>query len=151
MVIDTDTAKRDTLLVALNAAPLDRLRLMKTAFLSWHRAGRPKSGPFRFEPYLYGPCAFDLYGALNGLLARRLVARAPSAIDRWGDYYLTDAGRIEAARAARRLGDRAASRLREIAAWTSKQPFRFLLEKVYSEAPDFATKSVLRREGAAVR
>ncbi len=147
MITSTDTAKRDTLLVALDAAPLDRLRLMKTVFLGWHRAGCPKSGPFHFEPYLYGPCAFDLYSTLNDLLRDRLVARVPSQIFKWADHHLTDAGRREAARAARRLGERHSSRLHNIATWACKQPFRALLEHVYAEAPEFAKKSVLRREG----
>jgi hypothetical protein len=148
MINNADTAKRDTLLVALNAAPLDRLRLMKTAFLAWHRAGRPRSGPFNFEPYMYGPCAFDLYTTLSELLQQRLVARVPSPVFKWADHYLTDAGRREAVQSARRLGDRQTGRLNDIAVWASKQPFRELLEHIYAEAPDFATKSVLRREGA---
>lgn len=147
MISDTDTTKRDTLLVALDAAPLDRLRLMKTAFLTWDRAGRPKSGPFHFEPYMYGPCAFDLYTTLNELLRERLIARVPSQIFKWADHYLTEAGRREAARAALRLGERQSARLRDIAVWARRQPFRALLERVYTEAPDFAKKSVLRREG----
>jgi hypothetical protein len=147
MNTDTDTVKRDTLLVALDAAPLDRLRLMKTAFLAWHRAGRPRTGPFNFQPYLYGPCAFDLYSTLSDLLAERLVARAPYPVFKWADHHLTDAGRREAAKAARRLGERTSTRLSGIAEWASQQPFRALLERVYSEAPDFAEKSVLRREG----
>lgn len=146
MNTDTYTVQRDTLLVALDAAPLDRLRLMKTAFLAWHRAGRPWKGPFHFQPYLYGPCAFDLYSTLNDLLDERLVARAPYPIFKWADHHLTDAGRREATRAAGRLGERTSTRLRGIAEWASKQPFRTLLERVYSEAPDFAEKSVLRRE-----
>jgi hypothetical protein len=40
----------DQLVVALRAAPLDRIRLMKTAFLHWHRRGRPAEGPFTFRP-----------------------------------------------------------------------------------------------------
>ena len=137
MITDADTTKRDTLLVALDAAPLDRLRLMKTAFLAWDRAGRPRSGPFHFEPYMYGPCAFDLYTTLNELLRERLVARAPSQVFNWADHYLTETGRREAAAAARRLGDRAV-KLRDIAVWASRQPFRALLKRVYTEAPDFA-------------
>jgi hypothetical protein len=140
-------SKRDILLVALSAAPLDRLRLMKTAFLVWHRTGRPKAGPFHFEPYHYGPCAFDLYATLNELLGYRLIVQASPGV-RWADYYLTEMGQREARDASRRLGHGATNRILETAAWASRQSFRSLLESVYSEAPDFATRSVLRREQA---
>ena len=139
-----DRAKRDILLVALQAAPLDRLRLMKTAFLLWHRSGRPREGPFHFQPYLYGPCAFDLYSTLTDLVDRGLITTDPSQPPRWTDYRLTPAGREAAERAAERLGRRTAARLTEIAHWTSRQSFRSLLDVVYEEAPDFAVRSVLR-------
>ena len=31
------------------------------------------SGPFKFRAYLYGPCAFDLYGTLEDLVEDGLV------------------------------------------------------------------------------
>src|SRR3989442_8164544 len=76
--------KRDYLRVALDAVPLDRVRLMKTAFLVWHKQGRPRSGPFAFEPYLYGPCAFDLYTSIEQLERRGEIVRAPHPVWRPG-------------------------------------------------------------------
>lgn len=140
----TEATKRDILLVALEAAPLDRLRLMKTAFLVWHLGGRPKTGPFDFEPYLYGPCAFDLYTTLNQLAAEGLVVRTPYPEPRWAPYHLTAAGRRQAAAASYGLGDRMAGRIMKIAGWAEKQSFRSLLDYVYKEAPDFAIRSVVR-------
>src|SRR5262245_12129268 len=81
------------ILTALSAEPLDRIRLMKTLFLAWYRNGCPETGPFTFEPYLYGPCAFDLYTVLEDLERRGLIAQAPHTSSRWARYHLTEAGR----------------------------------------------------------
>lgn len=142
--MDAGVERRDQVLAALSAAPLDRVRLMKTAFLVWHRNGRPADGPFDFRPYLYGPCAFDLYDALEILERRGRVARAPHIVFRWAPYHLTEAGRQAAARAVARLGARRARELMDTARWAARQSFRSLLARVYEEAPDFAASSLLR-------
>ncbi len=140
-----ERVRRDVILVALQAAPLDRLRLMKTAFLVWHLSDRPKTGPFDFEPYLYGPCAFDLYTTLDSLADDGFVVRTPYPVFRRAPYHLTDKGKREAEEATARLGHKVSSRVTKVAAWAKKQSFRSLLDFVYDQAPDFAARSVLRR------
>lgn len=138
-----ESARRDQVLVAVAATPLDRIRLMKTAFLVWFRAGQPEEGPFLFQPYLYGPCAFDLYHTLDDLIAERMIVPV-SAGQSSASYYITAVGRREAAEAARRLGPAKANEVSQTARWAVSQGFRSLLRQVYAEAPDFATHSVLR-------
>lgn len=136
------SSQRAQIIAALNAAPLDRVRLMKTLFLFWHRAGEPSTGPFQFRPYLYGPCAFDLYSALEALDGEGLVVQAPHPDERWGRYYLTGAGMKVVARS--QLGKTDVETIGEIANWAAAQSFRSLLDRVYREAPAFAAESVLR-------
>lgn len=136
-------AREHQVLVALRAAPLDRLHLMKTLFLYWHRRGRPADGPFNFRPYMFGPCAFDLYTVLDRLEGERLVSQSVASSS--ADYLLTDAGRQEALRAANHVGLEATKQIEKIAQWASRETFHSLLRAVYSEAPDFATRSVVRR------
>ena len=136
------SARREQILVALRAAPLDRVRLMKTLFLFWYRAGKPTTGPFKFRAYLYGPCAFDLYGTLEDLVGDGLVVQAPHAVERWGRYYLTEAG--EKAAGQTQLTKKEAKAIAEIAKWAAARSFRSLLSRVYREAPGFATESVLQ-------
>jgi uncharacterized protein YwgA len=138
---DRSQAQQDQLLVALDAAPLDRIRLMKTAFLVWYRQGRPSSGPFTFEPYLYGPCSFQLYRALDQLVHRGLVVQEPTS-GRTGRYYLTPRGREALPRARQRVGS-AWEELFNTAQWSRDQSFDSLLRSVYSEAPEYASQSVL--------
>ncbi len=129
-------AQEGQILVALEAAPLDRIRLMKTLFLVWYRSGRPNTGPFHFEPYLYGPCAFDLYTALDRLKARGLVIpqRGRSPV-----YHLTESGKREAVTAP--VDARLRALVAEIARWAVDQGLNGLINQVYAEAPDFAAQA----------
>lgn len=141
----SDFRQLDQILTALQAAPLDRIRLMKTVFLVWHRSGRPQTGPFHFQPYLYGPCAFDLYTALEDMEHRGLIAQTPHPISRWASYYLTGAGKAEASRLTLECAQHVI--IADIARWAATQTFRSLLNQVYQEAPDYASNSILREGG----
>lgn len=143
---DARDSGRHQILVALSEHPLDRLRLMKTLFLVWYRSGRPTSGPFLFCPYLYGPYSLDVYKTLFQLERAGLVVQAPHPIGRWGSYYLTEAGRDEAVYAESYLDPESSRRLKETARWAANQTFRSLLRVVYSEAPEFAARSVVREK-----
>lgn len=116
---------------------------MKTAFLVWHKRGRPQEGPFHFEPYLYGPCAFDLYNSLDNLIREGLAVQVPHA-HRWASYYLTEAGKQAAMAARARLGGELSAMIEETARWAADQSFRRLLNEVYRLAPEFAVNSVMR-------
>lgn len=142
--MSTNSLQRAQILAALQTTPLDRVRLMKTIFLLWHRSGQPETGPFTFEPYLYGPCAFDLYAALEDMERRGLIVQAPHAISRWAPYHLTEEG-SKAAALNTDLDKAQRETIAEIASWTAAQSFRSLLDHVYREAPDYATQSILRQ------
>ncbi|MDA2926330.1 hypothetical protein MYX78_03690 [Acidobacteria bacterium AH-259-G07] len=132
------------ILVALQAVPLDRIRLMKTLFLIWYRAGQPATGPFQFEPYLYGPCAFDLYRALDEIEGGGLIVQTPEPFGRHGRYFLTETGKTKVA-SQRLLDDEQCRQIASVARWAANQNFRSLLNQVYKEAPEFASRSVLHR------
>src|SRR5262245_47808593 len=86
--------QNEQIFAALEVAPLDRVKLMKVLFLAWHRTGKSALGPFHFQPYLYGPCAFDLYSRLDGLETSGLVRQMPHPVARWSPYHLTEAGHV---------------------------------------------------------
>lgn len=141
----TDTTKKAQVLIALQAVPLDRIRLMKTLFLVWHRSGRPADSPFDFIPYLYGPCAFDLYEVLKELEQEGLVIQPPHQTAKWAPYYLTDASKQAASEASMFVAASKVSAIQQTARWAAQQSFRSLLDTVYTEAPDYAVSSVLRQ------
>lgn len=139
----TDLCKRDWLLLLLRHRPLDRIRLMKSLFLIWHRSGRKLEGFYEFVPYRYGPCSFELYGELEHLEQQHLVSQPPHSVARWASYYLTPAGEREASTVEKKADDRTVRFVESIAREACSLDFHALLRKVYFEAPDFASRTVL--------
>lgn len=132
-------------MLALRKHPLDRIRLMKALFLIWHRSGRNIPNYFQFQPYYYGPCSFDIYRKLDTLLEAHFIIQPPTQIQKkWSDYYLTQKGKIAVQKIARKTPSHVLKILDPIVEEVSKMSFRELLLKVYKEAPDFATNSVIQ-------
>lgn len=139
----SELSKQDWLLLLLRQRPLDRIRLMKALFLMWHRSGRKLEGFYEFTPYMYGPCSFDLYGELEHLQQTHLVSQAPHSIAQWALYYLTPVGENEASAVQKKADEQTVEFVRSIAREVGSLGFHALLRKVYSEAPDFASRTVL--------
>lgn len=135
--------KRDWLLLLLHQKPLDRIRLMKALFLIWHRSGRHLEDYYEFTPYMYGPCSFDLYTELETLEQEHLVSQAPHPVAQWASYFLTPVGQSKAAAIQHVAGPQTVHLVRSIAEEVASLGFHALLRKVYSEAPDFASRTVL--------
>ena len=138
----SDTRARLCILAALDAAPLDRIRLMKALFLTWYKQGQPADGPFHFEPYLYGPFALDVYAELEAAKREGLIAQPPYPIDRRTPYYLTAKG-LATVMESQQREDVPWEMLTTDARWAAQQSFSSLLTQVYQEAPEFAQQSVL--------
>ncbi len=136
--------KRDWILLALRKKPLDRIRIMKTLFLLWHRSGRNIRGYFHFEPYLYGPCSFDVYTELNQLMKEGAIVQPVYPIQQWAPYYLTPKGLRLAEKARKRVEPEKRKQIEQIVEEISQIGFYELLRRVYSESPDFARNSLLR-------
>lgn len=136
--------KQALVLVALDATPLDRIRLMKTLFLVWYRKDKPTDWPFRFEPYLYGPYAFDLYTTLEVMERERLIVQVPHPTYSRAPYYLTPKGKKAVFHVEVNVDEK--EKIREIALWASQQSFQSLLTQVYKEAPQYAKRSVFQNQ-----
>lgn len=136
--------KSDWILVILKKKPLDRIHIMKTLFLIWHRSKRKIRGYFCFEPYLYGPYSLEVYSELRSLLADGLAIQPPHPVQEWTNYYLTGKGRMRANKVIEKFDPKIVSFIENIVEEISHLTFFELLQKVYSEAPDFAANSVLR-------
>jgi hypothetical protein len=136
--------KNDTVLLLLRAKPMDRIHLMKALFLFWNRSGRNIPGYFRFEPYLYGPCSFEVYSLLDDLCAQQLIVQLPHPVERWAEYYLTVRGRAAAEGAAKSADPQIRLQLEQVAEEVSRLALSELLRRVYEEAPEFSVNSVMR-------
>lgn len=136
--------KKDWILLALRQTPLDRIHIMKTLFLIWHRSERKITDFFEFKPYLYGPCSFEVYSVLESLEADGYIVQPPHPMPQWVNYYLTERGKKEAVEAEERISHDILRLIKEIVNEVSQLGFHELLRKVYAEAPDFAVNSMFR-------
>lgn len=138
-------SKTDWVLLVLRTAPLDRIRIMNALFLIWYRSGKNIPGFFNFEPYLYGPYSLEVYTALRHLVDADLVVQPPHHMHQGAKYYLTRNGKLAAERAAASVDPELLARLNQVVQDVSELGFSDLLHKVYTEAPEFATRSIVKR------
>ena len=138
-----DVTKTDWLLLFLDQAPLDRIRLMKCLFLYWHRSGRGIEGFFKFVPYNYGPCSFELYRVLEEAQHDGFVTQAPHPPQNWARYFITERGKAHLSKAAHRIEPGEIEAVRRLVGDLAPLGFIDVLKRVYSEAPDFAVNSLV--------
>jgi len=136
--------KAKWILATLYFAPMDRIRLMKSLFLTWYRTGKSIPDYFQFEPYLYGPCSFEVYRILDDLEREGLIIRLPNPVPNWSIYYLTEKGKQVAQEAISQIEPTLRDRLKESAGEVTRLSFYQLLKRVYEEAPEFAINSVVK-------
>jgi len=139
--------KHEWILLALRYKPLDRVRLMKALFLFWWENKDKLENYFEFKPYLYGPCSFEVYKVLEKLEQARLIVQLPQPIQEWSPYYLTPRGEREAKKIEDQLVEAVpelAESFRSTVEEVTRLSFRNLLRKVYGDAPEYATRSVIR-------
>jgi len=132
------------ILLVLKQAPLDRIHIMKALFLIWHRSGRNITDYFEFEPYLYGPCSFEVYSVLGNLQSSELIVQPPHSLPKWVNYYLTARGKEQAEEAVKKSLPKTVRLIEAVIDEISQLNFFELLRKVYTEAPDFAVNSMFR-------
>src|SRR5579884_1138962 len=101
-------------LVMLRVSPLDRMHIMRGLFLFQRRAGGVRDA-FKFEPYLFGPCSFEVYDVLAAVEGDGLAVRPTHPTPQWVPYYLTGRGEKEAEVAARSLDPQLRERPEEVA------------------------------------
>ena len=139
----SDISVRDSaVLYAIGQSPMDRIHLMKALFLPWYRAGKSVPNYFSFEPYLYGPCSFDVYASLDRLLDLGLVAKVPGFNERWSKLRVTAVGSEVLKEVGGTIDAALAARIDKSVSEVSGLDLGGLLEKVYTEAPEFAVRSV---------
>lgn len=138
------SVKDSALLYALGQSSIDRIHLMKALFLPWYRLGKKIPNYFSFEPYLYGPCSFEVYSSLDQLLDEGLVAKIPSFNERWSKLRVTAAGQDRLREVQNAIEPGLATALRRSVSEIANLSLNDLLDRVYAEAPEFAIKSVYR-------
>jgi hypothetical protein len=137
-------SQEDVLLLIADGAEgpynLDRIRLMKAAFLVDRKGPDSWDGMFAFRPYTYGPFDSDVYRARDHLMEQGFLLSVPG---RYGTYRLTNKGKERVAEIETEIGDIAANWVRSIGRWVTRRSFSKLIQSIYAEYPDYAKHSAL--------
>lgn len=105
-----------------------------------------KDERYKFVPYNYGPMSTRIYKDLEVLIAEDLVEAVSVEGQAWSRYVATEKGLLQAKKLLQREpGEAAAHRLHEIKQEIASKTFSAVLEDVYDQYPEYATKSVFRR------
>jgi hypothetical protein len=141
--------KRDVLLYfiyapAENLELMSPLQIMKGLFLIKQELGL--EGFYEFEPYLYGPCSFEVYRDLELLAKENLITRVPSAAGRWSYYKITPLGRSKVKEVSGGMDERLAKGILEVKKFIAGKSIFELLQYVYSKYPEYAKNSLINLE-----
>lgn len=119
--------------------PLDTIRIMKGLFITKQESGKPLENFYNFEPYLYGPCSFEVYDDIQNLLGSGLVEENRPC---YRSYRLTQRGIVHAAGIWGGLPSGMGDLLTKTKNLILSQTFSEMLNYVYSRWPDYAERSV---------
>lgn len=143
-------SRQEILLVFLGAGggqELDPIRIMKGLFVFGREAPQewfPPEAHYEFEPYLYGPCSFQIYADLDQLVALGHAQHRRAPGRSWKYYSLTRKGARFAKRIARAMHPDAIKYLQAIREVMSTLSFRQLLTQIYRRYPEYAVNSVFK-------
>lgn len=149
--------KREDILISFIHMPtdgkpnqlIDPIRIMKGMFLLRMELGNRLDEFYNFEPYLYGPCSFDIYSDIEKLITQRMIDRVKSdSPHRWDYYRLTQMGDRRANQILQDM-DEIREKIKTIKKLVVNFGFMELLQHVYTKYPDYATLSVISIKGVS--
>lgn len=120
---------------------IDPLRIMKGIFLICKEIEEFKN-LYMFEPYLYGPCSFEIYSDLRQLIVKGIVQEHTQEIHYWSLYSLTDSGEEIAKEIIQKIPKESLEKISDIKQTITKLTFIELLKFIYRKYPDYAKKSI---------
>jgi len=119
--------------------PMDTIRIMKGLFIVGQESPKPLPSYYEFEPYLYGPCSFEVYGDLDELLKAGLVEEHRPY---YRSYCLTAKGTEKAKNAWSQIAADIRLRIETTKELVLSKSFSELLEYVYTKWPKMASMSI---------
>jgi uncharacterized protein YwgA len=100
---------------------------------------------YEFEPYLYGPCSFEVYRDLELLTKERLITQVPSE-ERWFYYRITPLGKDKIKEILKTMDEKLAHEILKIKKFVLSKNIFELLQYVYSKYPEYAKNSIINLE-----
>lgn len=137
--------RRDWLLLAIGER-MEPIQIQKAMFKFCQETNISESEAYRFEPYNWGPCSFEIYDDLRELRGDGKLEFVPTGWG-WHSYSLTPLGSQEADK-IREAADKALlTALNEKRHWVTSRDFGQLLRDVYQQYPEYATESLFVDRG----
>jgi len=126
------------LLSVYNKKPMSSLQIMKSLFL-YAQEEKPQDF-YKFVPYLYGPCSFDVYADLKLLESNGFITSYPTSRE-WSFFGITSEGEKYLM-----TDTKVVQKLDKIKKEVLSKSFIELLKYVYSNYPEFAQNSIFNIE-----
>lgn len=121
---------------------IDPIRIMKGIFLINMEVKEFKN-LYKFEPYLYGPCSFEIYSDLKKLIAEGIIKEYKPGDQYWSLYYLTEQGTETAEKILKKISDESIKNtILKTKKLVTELSFVQLLNFVYKKYPNYAKKSI---------
>jgi hypothetical protein len=122
------------------------VRIMKELFLFRKSTTLDKKAHigefYKFVPYDYGPCSFELYDDLDVLRTRGHIVALERPNKRYRVYLITDEGAYRAYRFLKGHHSSVTKALNEVKKEVNDLPLYDLLSYVYEKYPKYAKKTV---------
>ena len=135
--------KSQWLLLAIEET-VQPIQLQKILFKFAKESGVPDEETYKFSPYDWGPCSFEIYADLEEARNDGLVEAVPSGRG-WNMYRLTRLGASAAAAVRKRADKELIRSLHGIREWVTSRDFQTLLRDVYEAYPEYATQSLFMK------
>jgi len=138
--------REDILLGLIYIAPekiMSPIQIMKSLFLIEEEL---KLGLYKFQPYLYGPCSFEVYSDLEHLENETLISSFPTTTG-WRYYQITDKGRRIAKEIEKNFDNKLLEKLQEVKRTVVSKSFFELLKYIYEKYPQYAVASIVNIKG----
>ena len=129
------------LLVAIGEETIEPVQVQKLMFMFAQETGVPDDEAYKFVPYNWGPCSFDIYSDIDTLVECGMVQRVSTGRG-WSCYGLTGEGKARSEQLRTSADKDHLNGLDEWREWAITQPFRSLLREVYEKYPQYAVASV---------
>ena len=98
---------------------------------------------YKFEPYLYGPCSFEVYQDINQLLTENLITMIKIFPSYWAYYKITPQGAQKSRKILQTMNRELLEKLKEIKELVVNKSFIELLKYVYEKYPEYSINSII--------
>jgi len=143
--------KKEEVLLELIYLPVENrqnmmspIQIMKSMFLLKQEINLLEF--YEFQPYLYGPCSFEIYSDLLDLKNKGLIDTIPTLRD-WEYYRITKNGKVTAGKVKQDLERNLIDKIVKIKESVLSKSFLKLLEYVYEKYPEYAGNSIINLKG----